>query len=348
MDILIVDDQEMNLLLVSALVEQLTGCTPHTHASPHEALAEAKARQFDVVITDYEMPGLNGIALIRSLRALPNYGDVPMVMVTARHEREVLRNALEAGATEFLTKPFEHIEFTCRLKNLVGLRAAQNQLREQAKLLAHKAAHASDMLALREVEIVSRLSRASEQRDNETGNHILRMATLCRLIGEGLGLDGDTCQRLFLAAPMHDVGKIGVPDAILLKPGRLEAEEREIMQRHVVLGHEILAGSSSELIQLAAEIALSHHERWDGKGYPHGLRGTAIPLCGRIAAVADVCDALASERPYKRAWSLAEIRTYLDENAGSQFDPACVGALLQRWPDVLVIYGETQLACSAA
>jgi putative two-component system response regulator len=347
MNILIVDDQEMNLLLISTLVEQLGGCRPHTHSSPTEALAAAQARQFDVVITDYEMPGLDGISLIRSLRALPAYTDVPIVMVTARNEREVLRTALEAGATEFLTKPVEHIEFSCRLRNLVGLRAAQNQLREQAKLLAGKAAYATDMLAVREVEIVSRLSRAAEQRDNETGNHILRMATLCRIIGEGLGLDGDTCQRLFLAAPMHDVGKIGVPDAILLKAGRLEPEERAIMERHVLLGYEILDGSSSELIQLAAEIALSHHERWDGKGYPHGLKGTTIPLCGRIAAVADVCDALASERPYKRAWSLPEIRSYLDENAGSQFDPACVRALLGRWPDVLAIY-ETQAERTAA
>jgi putative two-component system response regulator len=165
------------------------------------------------------------------------------------------------------------------------------------------------------------------------------MASLCRTIADGLGLDPDVTRTLYLAAPMHDVGKIGVSDAILLKPDRLDPEERREMQRHAEYGFRILDGSSSELIRTAAEMALAHHERWDGTGYPRGLAAEAIPLCGRIAAVADVCDALASERPYKPAWSLDRIKAYLIENAGTQFDPQCVRALIGRWGEVVALYG---------
>jgi putative two-component system response regulator len=228
------------------------------------------------------------------------------------------------------------------------LRQAQKKLQEHATALACRAAEASELVTTREEEIVIRLCRAAEQRDNETGGHILRMATLCHMIAEGLGLTPETCRDIFLAAPMHDVGKIGVPDAVLLKPGRLTDEERRVMERHVILGHEILAGSSSKLIQLAAEIALSHHERWDGTGYPHGLKAQAIPQVGRIAAVADVCDALASDRPYKPMWTLQAVRAYLIKNTGSQFDPRCVRALLDRWADVLAIYADVDFDFKAA
>jgi putative two-component system response regulator len=164
------------------------------------------------------------------------------------------------------------------------------------------------------------------------------MAAVSRIVAEGLGLSDEACRTLYVAAPLHDVGKIGLPDSILLKPGRLTPEERQVMERHAVVGHDILAGSSSELIQRAAEIALHHHEQWDGSGYPHRLAGDAIPLWARIAAVADVCDALASERPYKGAWPLDEVRSYFIEKAGSQFDPVCVEAVVRRWTDVAALY----------
>lgn len=180
--------------------------------------------------------------------------------------------------------------------------------------------------------------RAAERRDNETGHHVVRMAAVSRIVAEGLGLSDEACRTLYVAAPLHDVGKIGLPDSILLKPGRLTSEERQVMERHAVVGHDILAGSSSELIQRAAEIALHHHEQWDGSGYPHRLAGDAIPLWARIAAVADVCDALASERPYKGAWPLDEVRSYFIEKAGSQFDPVCVEAVVRRWTDVAALY----------
>ncbi len=197
---------------------------------------------------------------------------------------------------------------------------------------------ATDAILAREDEIIGRLSRAGEQRDDQTGQHVVRVARISRIIAEGLGLPARETDDLCRASPMHDVGKISVPDAILFKPGRLDPEERRQMERHAEAGHSILAGSHAGLVQLAAEIALTHHERWDGAGYPHGLAGPAIPLSGRITAVGDVCDALLSVRPYKEPWSLPEVRAHLVENAGTHFDPACVSALIAAWPELEAIY----------
>lgn len=190
----------------------------------------------------------------------------------------------------------------------------------------------------REKEIIERLGRAGEMRDDQTGQHVVRVAQISRIIATELGLAPAFIEDLCRASPMHDVGKIAVPDAILHKPGRLDPEERREMERHAMRGYEILQGSSSELVQLAAEIALSHHERWDGQGYPRRIAGPAIPLSGRITAVADVCDALLSERPYKTPWPLPKVRDLLIEEAGSHFDPSCVRALVARWDDLIKMY----------
>lgn len=197
---------------------------------------------------------------------------------------------------------------------------------------------ATGEILAREDEIIGRLSRAGEQRDDQTGQHVVRVAKISRIVARGLGLDPVYVDDLCRASPMHDVGKISVPDAILFKPGRLDPEERREMERHAEAGHRVLAGSRSKLVQLAAEIALTHHERWDGRGYPQGLKGADIPLSGRITAVGDVCDALLSARPYKEPWSLASVRAHLVENAGSHFDPACVAALIAAWPELEAIY----------
>jgi HAMP domain-containing protein len=190
----------------------------------------------------------------------------------------------------------------------------------------------------REMEIIARLSRAAEQRDDQTGQHVIRVAAVSRIIAEALKLDPDAIEDLVRASPMHDVGKIAVPDAILFKPGRLDPDERRQMEEHAQKGFEVLSGSQSPLVALAAEIALTHHERWDGTGYPRRLRGAEIPLCGRITAVADVCDALLSERPYKKPWTPAQVRAFLQENSGTHFDPACVAALLDHWRGLEEVY----------
>ncbi|MDB5589901.1 MAG: hypothetical protein JWR86_426 [Enterovirga sp.] len=198
----------------------------------------------------------------------------------------------------------------------------------------------------REQEVILRLSRATEKRDGDTGDHIMRMATLCRVTAEGMGLDRHVVDNIHRAAPLHDIGKVGVSDAIMFKNGPLDPEERRAMEKHAEHGYEVLRDSDSELIQLAAEIALSHHERWDGAGYPRRLKGEQIPLSGRIAAVADVSDALASKRAYKKGWTLDEVRSFLLANAGTQFDPDCVQALVSRWPDVEALYGPSRAAMS--
>jgi HD-GYP domain-containing protein (c-di-GMP phosphodiesterase class II) len=202
-------------------------------------------------------------------------------------------------------------------------------------------------LSNREAELIFRLSRATEKRDNETGGHILRMAALCRLVAEGLNLNKHEIEAIHRVAPLHDVGKIAVSDAIMFKPGKLDPAERREMEQHTTYGYEILRDSESDLVTLAAEMAWSHHERWDGLGYPRGLKGNDIPLAGRIAAVADVCDALASERPYKPAWSLDAVKAHLIANSGTHFDPACVESLFSRWDAVEVLYASPVKATEA-
>jgi response regulator RpfG family c-di-GMP phosphodiesterase len=336
MRVLIVDDSATNLVLLSQLVRSIE-CTPLTYADPVLALAEAPSLAVDLAIVDYKMPKLDGIELITRLRELAGLSDLPMVMITSSDQSTVRYAALEAGATDFLKKPIDPIEVKSRLRNLLKLRDAQNKLRDRASWLAAEVKEATRALAEREQEIIFRLSRATEYRDTETGSHVIRMARYCLLIAESMGLDPDACRTLYLAAPMHDVGKIGVSDTILLKPAMLSDAERATMEQHVLHGNKILGGSDSELMKAAAEIALCHHERWNGSGYPRGLRGTDIPLFARIAAVADVFDALTTERPYKRAWTANEAKAHLLENAGEHFDPTCVSAFLARWHDVMAI-----------
>jgi putative two-component system response regulator len=198
-------------------------------------------------------------------------------------------------------------------------------------------AKATSVIAQREHELIVRLSKAAEFRDPETGAHISRMANYSLIIAEGLRLTAEECDLILQSAPMHDVGKLGIPDGILLKPGKLDADEFAIMQTHTTIGHAILRDSSSQLIALGAEIALTHHEKFDGSGYPAGLAGETIPLPGRIVAVADVFDALTSERPYKPAWTVERARALLEENRGSHFDPACVDAFLADWERALEV-----------
>jgi putative two-component system response regulator len=207
---------------------------------------------------------------------------------------------------------------------------------------------ATDRILAREKEVIDRLARAGEMRDDQTGQHVIRVARVSRIIASELGLAPAYIDDLCRASPMHDVGKIAIPDAVLHKPGPLDAEERRKMEEHARRGFEILDGSSSHLVQLAAEIALSHHERWDGNGYPNKVAGTAIPQSGRITAVADVCDALLSERPYKKPWSLDRVRDLLEKEAGAHFDPDCVQALLSRWRDLEAVYPERIIEAEAA
>lgn len=333
---LILDDSELNNLLMQEAIRGIAGCTPQAFTRPAAALdfIRRHAGEIAVLSCDYDMPGMDGISVIRAARAVPGFGHVPILMVTSNDRRRVRHEALEAGATDFIGKPFDAVEVRARVTNLVALDRARRAETDRAAWLAREVAAAVAVIEEREAEIVQRLARAAEHRDSDTGDHVARVAGTVALIAAELGLPPERVKLLALASTMHDVGKIAVPDAILLKPGPLAPEERSLIEAHARKGHRILENSHSELIQLAAEIALTHHERWDGQGYPQGLSGEHIPLSGRIVSVADVLDALTSDRPYKRAWSPDEARAYLEAGSGSQFDPACVAALLRGWSEV--------------
>jgi putative two-component system response regulator len=336
MKVVLVDDTHINLVLMSRLVDKLKGVTTITFQSAHQALAWCNANPYDLLIVDYMMPDMNGLELIARLDAAPEQRP-PVLMVTASVDVDVRHRALENGASDFLIKPIDKVEFLARTRNMLALRSATLGLQHRASWLAEEVSKATAELRAREQETIVLLCRASEYRDPETGAHIQRMAYYSRLIAEQLGLSAEQQDDVLNAAPMHDIGKVGTPDHILLKPGRLDEEEMVVMRQHAAIGHSILKDCQARMLRLAAEIALTHHERYDGGGYPRGLAGEAIPLVGRIVAVADVFDALTSVRPYKQAWSMDAARQFLLDNSGSHFDPACVRALLDRWDDVEAI-----------
>lgn len=328
MKALLVDDSVSILSNLKALVESTSDLHCLAYTDPLEALDAARQHAFDIALIDYVMPVMNGIEVIRSLRDMPDYAQVPIVMVTTSVDEEVRIQALEAGATDFLPKSPLAAELKVRIRNLIRMSTAVRKLNDQATGLTQKVADATRALLVREEEMIFRLSLALEYRDNDTGGHTLRVAAYSQVIAEKLGLSPAMCRALFLASPLHDVGKVAIPDAVLLKPGRLTAEEFTVIKSHSAIGERILGGSSCDLIQLAAEIAGAHHERWDGSGYPHGLSGRLIPISARIVAIADVFDALTMERPYKSAMSLDQAFEYIENERSAHFDPTCVDAFM--------------------
>ncbi len=335
--VLIVDDAEINLVLFEALIHKMADCEAVKFANAPQGLAWAQTHDIDLVIVDYMMPELHGIDFIQQLRATKGKEDVPVLMVTANDQKQIRYRALDAGATDFLIKPIDKIEFMARVNNVLQLGASRKALANRAEWLADEVRKATFKIVQRERETVVRLSKAAEYRDPETGAHILRMAHYSELIAKGLGLTQAEQDLLLEAAPMHDIGKVGIADHILLKPGRLTPEEFEIMKQHAIYGYEILKGSSSPVLQAGAEIARAHHEKFDGSGYPNNLAGEAIPIYSRIVAVADVFDALTSERPYKKAWTLERAAEHIKASSGSHFDPRCVDIFFANWDKVLEI-----------
>ena len=332
MKILIVDDNRSYLMLLRSVVTNIGGDHEiSVFANPLEALEAAGSIEFDLVLVDYMMPEMDGIAFIQALRQLPQHRDQPIVMITTTEQRETRIAALDAGATDFLRKPIEPVELRVRVQNLLNLREAQTAMRDKAAWLAREVRQATQELSESQRDMARRLARAIECRDGDTGDHVARMATLCRIIAEGLGLDEQRCDTIYAAAPMHDVGKIGIPDFILQKPARLTDEEMAVMRTHVSIGEAILADGRSALMRCAERIASSHHERWDGQGYPRGLAGDAIPIEGRIAAVADVFEALCADRVYRPGQPIEAAREFIKAGSGRHFDPACVAAFEANW-----------------
>ncbi|WAP70779.1 HD domain-containing phosphohydrolase [Jiella pelagia] len=344
MRVMVIDDSRSSAAAIANRIDEIPGLSSAVCLDPEVALRECERDQFDLVLVDYVMPKLDGVEVLKTLRSLEAYRLVPMIMIASTLSKDVKLQAIQAGATDFLNKPVDWVELQARVKNLVALRQAQIELADRTQQLCAEVATATASLVAREEEIIWRLARAIEFRDGTTGEHVSRVAKICRLVSDQMGLGFERGRILYLAAPLHDIGKIGISDTVLQKPGRLTPEEIAVMRRHVEYGAAILGDASTEVVRVAAAIARTHHEKWDGSGYPSGLAGEAIPIEGRITAVADVFDALCSERPYKPAWPVEKALAEIVSCRGRHFDPACVDAFVSCWPQIRALM-ETAAGC---
>ncbi|MFA5214529.1 HD domain-containing phosphohydrolase [Sulfuricurvum sp.] len=341
--ILIVDDQLQNIELMEAyLVPQ--GYTIVTAANGAEALEKLDTYPIDLILLDIMMPGMDGFEIARRVRQNDRMRQLPIILVTALRETEDRVKGIESGCDDFISKPVDKSELLARVRSLLKVKAYNDLMNNYQKELEIEVAkrteelhHALESVKAASMETIHRLSMAAEYKDEDTGAHIKRMSLYSAAVARKMGLDEHTVETILYAAPMHDIGKIGIPDKILLKPGKHDASEWEIMKQHALIGAEILKGSDAEFIRLGEVIARSHHEKWDGSGYPYALKGREIPIAGRITAIADVFDALLSKRPYKEPFSLEKSLGIIREGRGSHFDPEVVDAFFAIQDELLAI-----------
>lgn len=340
--ILVIDDDEQALKLMKRRLEADGYRHVVVTALPRLGLELFESSEPDLLILDLNMPDLDGIALLRALRDRhpEQLARTPVLVLTGEGNKEKKLQVLALGARDFLSKPFDPVELGIRVRNNLEVKALMRRITRHSEELDLKVRQRTAELEQANYEIINRLMAAAEYRDDDTGQHIHRMSHYAHLVSEALGLSAAECEAILRASPMHDIGKIGIPDAILLKPGKLSPEEWQVMMTHTTIGGKLLSNSSSDLLRLAETIALTHHEKWNGQGYPAGLKGDEIPLSGRIVAVCDVFDALTSERPYKKAWEVDRALEVLRSDSGTHFDPACVQAFLKRLPEILEIKGK--------
>lgn len=339
--VLLVDDQELNLRVLRQVLER-AGLRNITLTQDPFAVAPLVAlHQPDLIVVDLHMPGMDGFAVMEALRPqLDAAGYLPILVLTADVTDEARRHALESGARDFLTKPIDQMEVVLRTRNLLETRMLYLELDLRNADLERRVRERTAQVEAAQLETLERLARTAEYRDDQTGRHVVRVGRVAALLGRILGLDEETVRLLRLAAPLHDLGKIGIPDSILLAPRKLEAWEFEEMKKHTLIGSQILMGSTASLLQLAERIAMTHHERWDGRGY-HGLQGSDIPMASRIVAICDVFDALTHERPYKSAWPVDMAVDEIRKGRETHFDPAVVDAFSLLAPEDLVNPAES-------
>lgn len=328
-----------------------------TFSDSQEAWSHIESHPVDAIISDLTMPGMSGIELLQRLRSHPLTRHVPVAMLTGQGDAALKCQVLDMGATDLLNKPFHPADLISRLQSMLRLKAVEDELRERNRTLDAIVQQRTRQLEQSRMQVIWRLAKAGEFRDEETGEHVVRVASCSRILGRAMGLSPEKCEQLYLAAPLHDIGKIGIPDAILLKPGRLTDDERAVIQTHCEIGERILrepsltelcvpeesaglesgAQTGDSLMETARLIAIAHHERWDGRGYPHGLRGDEIPLVARIVSVADVFDALTSARPYKSALPVDEAVRIMTNGRGTQFDPEVIDTFLDSLDELVEV-----------
>ncbi|MGB4361068.1 MAG: HD domain-containing phosphohydrolase [Rhodoferax sp.] len=335
--ILIVDDEPANLKLLDKMLGGQGYQNLVLVADPREVIDRYRKARPDLILLDINMPHLDGYQVMAQLKALNDPLLPPIVILTAQHGKDYLLRALAAGARDFIGKPFDRNELLMRVRNLLDAQLAHRMVHDQKAVLEEMVRARTEELHRTRLQVVQRLGMAAEYRDEETGYHILRMSHVCALLARAVGWSELDCDLILNASPMHDIGKIGIPDAIMLKPGKFEPHEWDIMKTHAAIGGKLLDGDDSTLMRMAREIAVTHHEKWDGSGYPNGLAGAAIPQSGRIAALADVFDALTSVRPYKKAWTVEAAVELITANSGQHFDPQLVEVFLQELPGIVAI-----------
>lgn len=340
--VMVIDDQITSRIIMESIVKSIgDNITVRAFDNALSALNIAQYDPPDLIVADYQMPEMDGLEFTKQLRGMSGCEDVPVIVVTIVDDRAVMYEALEAGATDFLTKPLDHYECKVRCRNLLTMRRQQQIIRDRASTMNTLVKQATETNQTREKEAIALLSRIGEYKGHASGLHQKRIGVISRIIAETMGLEEDFCETIEIAAQLHDIGNTGIPDQILLKQGLLNEEETEIIRTHTKIGYELLRSSSSPYLQMAAIISISHHEKYDGTGYPAGLKGEEIPVSGRIVAVADVFDTLIARRPYKEAWSADRAIHEMNRLSGKHFDPACVDALFSKMD--LILFSENQL-----
>ena len=335
--ILVVDDNEDQLDLMEVMLRRYGYRNTDRTSDPVSVAASYAAKPYDLILLDMEMPVMNGVAVMRELKRELHGEFMPVIVLTAHEGAEVRLQALKEGARDYISKPFVDAEFAHRIRNHLEVRMLYREREMQNEILEQRVSERTEELKETQAEILRRLAKAGEFRDNDTGNHVTRVSHSCRVLAQAAGVDAHLTEMIYMASPLHDIGKIGVPDHILLKKGRLTDDEMVIMRQHVDYGVEMLGNHPAPVLQVACSIAQNHHEKWDGSGYPKALSGVAIPIEARMVAICDVFDALTSERPYKVAWSVEKAVDFLQENAGSHFDPHLIDRFVGILPDIEAI-----------
>jgi len=339
--ILLCDDELMNRKVASKILKK-EGFEVIEAENGSEAIEILKTQKVDLILMDLMMPVMDGYEATKIIKSDENLLNIPLIVISALSDKSAITKALELGANEYVTKPFDIIEFRLRVKNAIRLGSYHTLLEEEVAKKTQELQTALDEVIKSEKDILGILGKTAEFRDNETSAHTVRVGEMSALIAKKFGWNDEDVELMRLAAPMHDMGKVGIPDNILLKPGKLEVEEFEIMKTHASIGHTILSQKETPLLKLAAEIANTHHEKHNGSGYPNALSGDDIPLCGSIVAVVDVFDALLSERPYKKAFTLDKTLDIIKGDSGTHFNPEVVNIFIDALPEILAIRASLQ------